>query len=504
MLKRTTSLVLALLMAASLAACGGDKKPESSTPTPSPTAVPTKAPEPDSEPESSEVSGFADRETIDLGLFQVSYPETWSYDEEDVKKEDSWARVVFYEGESWDDAEKKVFFDASEESTYSYRSDLNDYHVNLKDFAEGNLAKETIGNTEFAYIPENNFYIYRHEPTGITYRIDLMGDRDDAAVKELLDGIQLNLEDGDNVESPWPWEGEPFQPVLSQQMVGSYTIVPEYIPFEEPQGVMDIMEHKFLQQGNQVFHLLNDTLDTYEYAEGGLKSVSTTALDKKCEYISSDNNGMLYLSTGLASEVVGVKDGQQVLKTTITEDLAMHPSGTWGLSFWLTKDTQKVTNQDGALTTAPWVLTGLTDDAARQGPFSMINDIEITESHVMVTGNTAEGNLTKIIVYDPDGNQLLELGASESSQPDSLGSITGMAETENGFVAIDGNMRAIQFWNKEGAHLGSIAAKDIFGTDYPWLEDLQLLDDGSLLLLATQKREDESANELMFFKLTGF
>lgn len=251
MLKRTASLVLALLMAASLAACGGDKKPESSAPTTSPTAAPTKAPEPDSEPESSEVSGFADMETIDLGLFQVSYPETWSYDEEDVKKEDSWARVVFYEGESWDDA----------------------------------------------------------------------------AVKELLDGVQLNLEDGDNVESPWPWEGEPFQPVLSQQMVGSYTIVPEYIPFEEPQGVMDIMEHKFIQQGNQVFHLLNNTLDTYEYAERGLKSVSTTSLDKKCEYISSDNNGMLYLSTGLASEVVGVKDGQQVLKTTITEDLHLLDDG---------------------------------------------------------------------------------------------------------------------------------------------------------------------------------
>lgn len=79
-----------------------------------------------------------------------------------------------------------------------------------------------------------------------------------------------------------------------------------------------------------------------------------------------------------------------------------------------------------------------------------------------------------------------------------------MAEMENGFVAIDGNMRTIQFWNKDGTHLGSIAAKDIFGTDYPWLEDMQLWDAGSLLILATQKREDESANEIMFFKLTGF
>ena len=48
-------------------------------------------------------------------------------------------------------------------------------------------------------------------------------------------------------------------------------------------------------------------------------------------------------------------------------------------------------------------------------------------------------------------------------------------------------------------------------TEYPFKiniekddEDMQLLDDGSLLILLTQQREDGSANELMFFRLTGF
>ena len=49
-----------------------------------------------------------------------------------------------------------------------------------------------------------------------------------------------------------------------------------------------------------------------------------------------------------------------------------------------------------------------------------------------------------------------------------------------------------------------VSTDDIFGVGYPWLEDMQLLDDGSLLILLTQKRNDESANELMFFRLTGF
>ena len=135
----------------------------------------------------------------------------------------------------------------------------------------------------------------------------------------------------------------------------------------------------------------------------------------------------------------------------------------------------------------------------------MLDDVEISNQHILVAGKiAAEEDNTKIIVYDYEGNQLMELGGADISDPDKLGSITGMAETENGFVAIDGNMRSIQFWDKEGVHVGVVRTEDIFGTDYPWLEDMQLLDDGAVLIMATQEREDGSANELMLFKLTGF
>ena len=135
----------------------------------------------------------------------------------------------------------------------------------------------------------------------------------------------------------------------------------------------------------------------------------------------------------------------------------------------------------------------------------MIYYVQITNSHIIVACSMAvEDEGTKIVVYDYDGNQLLKLGGEDISSPDKLGSITGMAETENGFVAADGNMREIQFWAKDGTHVGAISTEDIFGVSYPWLEDMQLLDDGSLLIMLTQERDDGSANELMFFRLTGF
>lgn len=346
--------------------------------------------------------------------------------------------------------------------------------------------------------------MYRHEESGTSYDVRVKGQETDDATKELLEGIVLKLEDEGNKDAPWPWEGEPLEPVLAEQMVGSYTIVPEYIPFKEAQGVMQIMEHQFVKQGDQVFRLLGNKLDTYKYSESGLEFVSSMELENDCEYMSADSSGMLYLSPGI-QEVIGVKDGKKALQTTVTGDLNMHPSGEWGISFWVNSDTQKISNQGGNMTAEPWILTGLNNAAERKGEFSMIDDIQITDSHIMVAGSmAAEDEGTKIIVYDYEGNQLLKLGGADISSPDRLGSITGMAETENGFVAADGNMRAIQFWAKDGTHIGTISTDDIFGVDYPWLEDMQLLDDGSLLILLTQKRNDESANELMFFRLTGF
>ena len=57
--------------------------------------------------------------------------------------------------------------------------------------------------------------MYRHEESGTSYDIRVKGQETDDAVKELLDGIVLKLEDEGNKDAPWPWEGEPLEPVLA-------------------------------------------------------------------------------------------------------------------------------------------------------------------------------------------------------------------------------------------------------------------------------------------------
>ena len=80
----------------------------------------------------------------------------------------------------------------------------------------------------------------------------------------------------------------------------------------------------------------------------------------------------------------------------------------------------------------------------------------------------------------------------------------GIAETANGYIAADGNMREFYFWSKDGTLLAEVDCYDMFGTRYPWIEDMKVAEDGSVMVLMTQDRDDDSASELMVFRLTGF
>ena len=457
----------------------------------------------------TEENKLADRESVSTTLVTVYYPENWTYLEEETDDGDSYCSMEFFVGTSEDDADFDVVISAANEKASRFRDELLNNGIALEDYADGSALTANIGDMTYTPIDGGGAsypgYMYRNEQSGTTYRIRVLkGERDSAEVQELMEGVQFTPQTTDYVEAPWPWDGEPFNAQLAEQMVGSFTIVPEAISFEESFTTPEIMEHQFYKEGDKIYHLLEDTLTTYVYADGVLKYDSELNVGKDCELISGDDSGMLYLSQGI-NEVLGVKDGAIAMQTAVKGDLVMHPSGEWGITYWVNSDTQYVKNNDGNLTAEPWILINLRDDDARQGRFKIIDNVTITDSHIMVAGTEAsENERKKIAIYDYDGNELMVLGGEETSDEDSMGCVTGMVETENGFVAADGNMRRIYFWAKDGTFIGRIHTKDIFGAEYPWLEDMQLAEDGSIWVELTQERADESADELLFFRLTGF
>ena len=100
------------------------------------------------------------------------------------------------------------------------------------------MEKVTYGDVEYVRSTDGSsriYYTYRHVPSGITYRISLYGEETDST-RDVLNNLELKLEDTGNVESPYPWEGTPYEPTLQNVAVGDFTIVPEYIPFNASQA----------------------------------------------------------------------------------------------------------------------------------------------------------------------------------------------------------------------------------------------------------------------------
>ena len=85
-----------------------------------------------------------------------------------------------------------------------------------------------------------------------------------------------------------------------------------------------------------------------------------------------------------------------------------------------------------------------------------------------------------------------------------LGSITYATSTSNGFLALDGNMREVVLWTADGTWIGAVDDGDLFGTYYPWIAAADIADDGSILVVMSDTRADESADEVLVFKLSGF
>ena len=451
------------------------------------------------------VHGESDN-TIDVTLFKLNLPDDWSYDPNDISDYEYTCSVSVFEGADKDNSQNDFTIKANEESSYSFRKYLQTSDIDLHDYADGTIEKTTIGDVDYIRTTDNFdriYYIYRHEPSGVTYKVIISGEENDS-VKNVFNNLELKLEDTGNVEAPYPWDGTPYTPNLQSVTVGDYTITPEYIPFNVSQAGFEIMYHRFALSGDLMYHQLYNTLETYEYTGNSLNLLSSDIMDEKGNDLSADTNGKLYVSLSAKKGIV-IKDEQTTAKHDISGNLTMHPSGAWGLAYSYSNDTEKITFQDGNILKEPWILTSMDDDEARTGIFKQVSLIEIGNEHIMVYGCLVGDDAPyKIAVYDQDGNQQLLLGRDPSDDSASFGYITGVAETANGYIATDGNARILYFWSKDGTLLGKIQCSDIFGTRYPWLEDIKVADDGSAMLLMTQKREDESASELMVFRLTGF
>lgn len=450
-------------------------------------------------------------------LFSASFPADWISNEYNLSADENYCSVKYEKKDPEGNSLCAVAIYASSESVDSYRSRIK----RLAEYAEaggGALEESTVGGVKFLGAQYENWgwkyreYAARVPESSVTLNITVeQPENAGEALQPILDSIAFTLPslDPPNVDPPMPEDGTPYQPTPKAVSAGKYNLEADWIVPNQSILLDSIFGNQIAVANNKLYVLSGKELRVFTvknnklipekaFFDGGVMKLSDSF-----ESLSAGKDGTLYVSQGVFN-TLAFKDGKLLKDNALSGDVVMHPGGKWGISFWANADTKKVTDSKGVLTEEPWVLTGLSDPAQRKGRFSMINCVYLSEKRVYVAGNDAEsGDAQRVAVFDLDGKELFSIGALDWTQEDAFGSITGIVETKNGILVQDGNNRSYKLFTKDGAFIGAVDGDELLGTKYPWLSSM-IPNDGGVYVAAAQRRDDQSCDELLLFKITGF
>lgn len=474
-MKKFFALLLALVMVFSLAACG-DKNPDKPNDTKQP-------------------SGNAD---ITTSFFEIKLSEGWINIEEDFKNEEEYSKAVLQVLDPEDNEYYLVEATISVEidEPYDFREDLVDYGFNQYEY-EVNKSYETVeigGVDLLKYDDGEETLVYFNRIEGANASVYVKFDTTDikdAHIQALIDGITFNIKDIGNVDGPWEWEGKPFSAKPASAQAGSLTISSTFVPFEKPVTTFETFDHSVAAIGDRVYVLVDGELSECHYDGSVLAFVKAIELpEDDYDRVEATADGTLWVSGGM-NDILCIKDGKTVATYEDIDNLAIHPSGKWGVNFFTSNECSIVTFSGNSFTSKPIVFKEA----------DTIMQLCVDENNIYVCANAADESGHKVFVYNKDGKLQKTLCDAEG---EGLGSVTFVTQTSNGYIAFDGNMRDVLVWDNSGKFVAEISDGDIFSTNYPWFCDATVLPDGSIFTIMTDEREDKSATELVAFVVKGF
>ena len=495
-IKKLLAAIMAVLMLVSLVACGEGNGPANSTTAPKATDKATESPAA-TDPAPDETTAPAANLTVhENTFFTVGYNEEdgWTLAEDDIEAYEgggyAYLRILDEDGYTG----LLVYIEAYEESASSFRETLYANGVDMKAYVDGIWVSETIGGLQMAAVDKEDgewYFFGRNEAAGVSYTVHVT-DWENPNVPAVIENISFTASGTDNIDPPWPWEGDPFSGSTLSQMVGTYNLTAQFLPMEEPLVTYETFDHDIVVMGDKVYLLSDCALYQYAYDGDSLAFVKEIELPGEYEILEEGANGNLVLSRFM-EPVFGHNGDSAQFSYDGPDKFAVAPGGTWGISWFVSgEDCELYAFQNGALSGSPF-------------PFNEVDTISqvcIDSNYILVSGSSKEDSDHYLFVYDYSGELQLQLGG----EPDGfgLGSITYATSTPNGFLALDGNMREVVLWTADGTWIGAVDDGDLFGTYYPWIAAADIADDGSILVVMSDTRADESADEVLVFKLSGF
>ncbi len=476
-MKKLFAILLALIMVFSLVACG-DKNPDN--------------------PDNSQKPSGNSADSIETSLFSVKAGGEWINIEDEFENEEDYCSAVLQildpEDEEYYLVEAEI--KAEIEDPYDFREDLVEYGFIQYEYKVNNTYETVnIGGVDLLkYTDGDDTLVYFNRVEGananVYVKIDAV-DINDSRIDALLEGITFNLEDIGNVDGPWEWDGERFHADAASVNAGAFTVSTEFVPFEEPVTTFETFDHSVAAIGDRVFVLGDGELKTCHYNGTELVFVEKIDLpDDDYDRVEATADGTLWVSGGM-NDVLCIKDGNVIATYEDIDNLAIHPSGAWGVDFYVSNECNIVTFSGNSFTATPVVFKEA----------DTIMHLCVDENNIYVCASAADDSGHKVFAYNKAGVLQKTLCDAEG---EGLGSVTFVTQTANGYMAFDGNMRDVLLWDNSGNFIAEISDGELFSTNYPWFCDSAVLDDGSIITIMTDEREDKSATELVAFIVKGF
>ncbi len=435
---------------------------------------------------------------IKTSLFTVNFDGDWINIEDDLRNEEEYCAAVLQILDPQDNeyylVEATIKVEVDE--PYEFREDLVYYGFNQYEYKNNN-AYETIniGGVDLLRYDDGDdtlIYFNRVENANATVYVKFdTTDINDSRINTLLEDITFNLKDIGNVDGPWEWEGEPFSADNMDVEADGFTISSEFVPFEAPVTTFETFDHSVAAIGDMVYILVDGELSVCHYDGTVLAFVDKIELpEDDYDSIEVTDDGTLWVSGGL-NDIICIKDGKTAAAYEDIDNLAIHPSGTWGVDFFTSNECEIVTFNGNTYTAAP----------VKFEEADTIMHLCVDENNIYVCASAADDSGHKVFIYNKEGVLQKTLCDAEG---ESLGSVTFITQTDNGYIAFDGNMRDALIWDNSGKFIVEISDDDLFSTNYPWFCDSAVLDDGNIITIMTDEREDKSATELVVFIVKGF
>ena len=494
-MKKLIALLLALMMVLSLAACGnGDETPTTEPNTPTAPAQ-TKPQESTQAPTEAEPVG----ELTETARWSLRYdPEIWAWEDEDALDDGDYrSRLTMIIPDPEDKEEELVWFriNAMEVDHENFRSNLRRDGFDQYEYIVNN-AYETVavGGLDFLLDDSDedyHLYFTRIVSAGVDVEIEISGDTSHQAVADVLATLNFTIEEGDNVDPPWYWEGTPYAVEPGSVVVGTYTLNSTQIPFAESIVTYETFNHNVAAVGETVYIFSSGVPYSYSYDGTTLTLLQQHDLGKTYDTVEPAADGTVWCSY-LGSPLINWNGSEILASYEGVKNVAIHPNGKWGVGWFTGSNPLKLTFADGVMTT---------EEVALPEVKSLSHVVIDENGYLYACGSSASDNKHRVFVY----NENMELQATlQDGDGGGLGSVTFATSTDNGFLLVDGNMREILLYTKDGTYIGVCKLNELCGTGYPWPCDATVTEDGSILVIMTDERQDESADELIAFKISGF